>query len=309
MIALLCLVGATLSWGAAPVMLSYLIDYVPDGFSTNLVRYPVACLFYLPLLVEGALRKRGGRFWIAALLPAAINLCGQAFWAMAPYHLTAGVMAFLLRLSGVWGILGAFLLFPDERYLARRPAFWIGTVLALLGFVVMSWVHIAHVRQAGWIGLGIMLMAGMCYGLYGVTVRYVIGDLNPLFVFAVVGSYTSVGLIALSPLGEPSTLLQIPPRAWIVLLVSAIVGISLAHGMYYAAVQRLGAAITMVLLSVTPFVSICGSALFLGERFTPMQWVGGTILVLGATVAMRAHERKAVTTINKRPPAPADAAE
>ena len=153
----------------------------------------------------------------------------------------------------------------------------------------MSWAHVLRVRHAGWDGLVIMLFCGICYGLYGVTVRYVMGRLNPLFVFAVVGTYTSIGLIAMAPLGEPSVLLHLPVKPWIVMLVSAITGISLAHGMYYAAVQRVGAAISTLMLSVTPFVTICGSTLLLGERFSSMQWLGGTILVLGAGVAMQAR--------------------
>ncbi len=291
MLAVLCLTGATISWGAAPVMLQYLVAYVPDGFTTNLVRYPAACIFYLPLLIHGMIRRKGGRFWLAALLPAGVNLTGQTLWGIAPYHhLTAGVIAFLLRLAGVWGILGAFWLFPDERGLARRPIFWIGTALALAGFVLMSWAHVVQVGRAGWDGLLIMFLCGICYGMYGVTVRYVMRDLNPLFVFAVVGTYTSVGLVAMAPLGRPSALLHLPAMPWVILLVSAVIGISLAHGMYYAAVQRIGAAISTLMLSVTPFVSICGAALFLGERFTLAQWIGGCILVLGAAVAMRAQQ-------------------
>jgi drug/metabolite transporter (DMT)-like permease len=291
MFAALCLAGATISWGAAPVMLQYLTAYVPDGFTTNLVRYPVACLFYLPLLASAIRQGRGGRFWVAALLPAGVNLAGQTLWGIAPYHhLSAGTIAFLLRLSGVWGILGAFWLFPDERSLARRPLFWVGVSTAVGGFLIMSWAQVTQVSQAGWSGLLIMLACGVCYGFYGVTVRYVMGRLNPLFVFGVVGSYTSLGLIAMAPLGRPASLLTMPPQAWLTMLVSAVTGISLAHGMYYAAVQRIGAAVSTLMLSVTPFVTICGSAVFLGERFTPKQWVGGSILVLGATLAMRAQQ-------------------
>jgi drug/metabolite transporter (DMT)-like permease len=290
--AALCLAGATISWGATPVMLQYLVPYVPDGFTTNLVRYPVACLFYLPLLVDGVLRRRGGRFWLAALLPAMVNLAGQTLWGIAPYHhLTAGVIAFLLRMSAIWGILAAFWLFPDERKLARSTTFWVGTALATGGFILMSWAHVWELREAGWDGLFIMFFCGICYGLYGVTVRYVMGRLNPLFVFAVVGTYTSIGLIAMAPLGQPRSLLHLPLMPWILMLASAVIGIGLAHGMYYAAVQRIGAAVSTLMLSVTPFVSIYFSAVFLHERFSRTQWIGGSIIVLGATVAIQAASR------------------
>ncbi|MCL2330280.1 MAG: DMT family transporter [Phycisphaerae bacterium] len=270
-------------------MLQYLRNYVPDGFTANMIRYPVASLFYLPLLIDGIIHRRGGKFWLTALLPAAINIAAQTFWGMAPYHhMDAGVISFLLRLSAIWGVLGAFLVFPDERRLARSPIFWAGTTIALGGFVIMSWAHVLGVRESGLAGLVIMFFCGLFQGLYGVAVRYVMGKLNPLFVFAVVGSYTSIGLIIMAPLGNPASLLRLPMMPWIMLLVSAVVGIGLAHGMYYVAVQRMGAAVSTLLLSVTPFVTICGSSILLNERFSPAQWIGGTILVLGATIAVRA---------------------
>lgn len=278
-----------MSWGVAPVMLKYLTAHIPDGFTTNMVRYPIAAAFYLPLLLNGR-RGRLGRFWLAALIPTAVNLVGQTLWAWTPYLLDAGVIAFLLRLAAVWGIVGAFLLFPDERQLARRPIFWIGAALALGGFVAMSWVQISKVAGASLLGVGVMFICSICYGLYGVTVRYVMRDLNPLVVFGVVGTYTSVGLILLGPLGQPSSLLHLPPWPAIILVLSAIVGIALAHGMYYTAVQRIGVAVATLMLCVTPFVTIVGSSIFLGERFTTVQWIGGCVLVLGATLSVQAQQ-------------------
>lgn len=289
--ALLCLAGATLSWGATPVMLKALTASIPDGFTANAFRYPLACLLYSPLLVLGLRRGPGRRFWLLALIPAGVNLAGQTLWAVAPYHLSAGMISFLLRLSAIWGILGALCLFPDERPLARSKLFWTGTALALSGFVIMSWAQVLQVTGASLTGLVIMFFCAICYGMYGVSVRYVMADLNPLFVFSVVGSYTSAGLILMAPLGEPASLLRMSSGTWVLMVVSAVVGIALAHGMYYTAVQRLGAAVAMLMLSVTPFVTLIGARIFLGEWFSAGQWAGGCVLVLGATVAMSAQQR------------------
>lgn len=290
MFAILCLAGATLSWGATPVLLKVLTCHVPDGFTANAVRYPLACLFYLPFLIHGIVGRIERRFWLAALLPALVNLAGQTLWGVAAYYTSAGMVSFLLRLSTIWGILGAFWLFPDERQLAGSKAFWAGVVMALAGFITMSWAQLLEVTSTGWAGLTIMFFCAICYGMYGVTVRYVVADRNPLFVFSVVGWYTSVGLLAMAPIGQPSALLQLTIKPWILLVVSAVVGIALAHGMYYTALQRLGAAVSMLMLSVTPFVTILGSSLYLGEQFSAGQWAGGLLLVAGATVAMSAQQ-------------------
>ena len=270
-------------------MLKVLTHHVPDGFTTNMVRYPAATLLYMPLLVMALRRRPLGRFWLAALLPASINIVGQTLWAAAPYLIDAGLMGFLLRLSIIWAILAAFWVFPQERALAHRPDFWIGAGLALIGFVTMSWANLAGSASASLAGVLVMLACGLCYGFYGVTVRYVMGSVHPLVVFAVVGLYTSVGMIALAPLGEPRAVLSLSPSMWGLLLFSALVAIALAHGLYYLAMGRIGVAVPSLALAVTPFVSILEAAIFLGERFTAAQWLGGCVLITGATLAMRAQ--------------------
>ncbi len=274
-------------------MLKYLAapGLVPDGFTTNLVRYPVAALIYVPWLVIG-IRKGGlGRFWLVALIPTSINLAGQTLWACAPYHITPGLQAFLLRLATLWAILGAFCLFPDERLLARSPRFWIGSALALIGFSVMSVLGVQVSTGTRITGIVIMFFCGICYGLYGVTVRYVMGSLHPLVVFSVISVYTSVGLIALAPLGEPSSVLRLEPLPLCILVLSALLGVAIAHGLYYIAVQRIGVAITSLTLAATPFVSIVGSHIVFGEQFSRGQWTGGVVLLVGSSLALWSQQQ------------------
>jgi len=302
--ATLCLIGATFCWGSVPVMLKYLAQpgYVPDGFTTNAVRYPVAALIYLPWLVIGIRRGQLRGLWLPALIPTAFNLICQVLWAWAPYHLDAGLMAFLLRLCVVWSLLGAFIVFRDERPLAHSPRFWLGAGLALAGFVVMSWHGITRGPGASMTGILIIFFCGVGLGLYGVCVRYVMHTLHPLVVFSLVSGYTSIGLIALAPLGEPTSVLRLPPLPLSVLIVSSLIGIAAAHGLYYIALQRIGVAICSLMLMATPLVSALGARLLLGENLTGIQWAGGAVLLVGSTLTINAQSHLART----HPPTAAD---
>jgi len=298
LIAIGCLIGAIVCWGVPPIMLRYLRHFVPDGFTANFIRYPIATIVYLPLVINYA-RKHGlGSFWWTALLPTFVNIVGQTLFAIAPYHLEAGMMSFLLRLSIVWSILGAFCLFRDERRLAGSGMFWTGTILSVAGFVFMSWAgsNLASVTSRG---ILIALVCSIFWGFYDVTVRLTMRDLNPLVVFGVIGNYSSIGFLLLGPLGEPRSLLHLEPKIMALLIISAYIGICLAHGMYYVAIQRLGVAVSANTMMVTPFVSILGAAIFLGERFSAMQWLGGMTLIAGATLALWSRQR-----IGRLPPAP-----
>ncbi len=266
-------------------MLRYLTAYVPDGFTTNLVRYPVGTVIFLPFLItafrNGTLRRIA---WLA-LLPAAFNILGQTLWAIAPYHVNVGTMAFLVRLCAVWSIVTAFLLFPDERRLLRSPRFWIGAALAVAGFVIMARAHLATFSQAGMTGVLIMFFCGLGYGLYYATARYAVQGVHPLAAFCLVGVYSSVVFVMMAPLGRPSGLAELPPFPLALLILSALIGVGAAHGMYFVAVRRIGVTISALTLSVTPFVSIVVGRIFLGETFSTQQWVGGLILTAGATLA------------------------
>lgn len=286
--AVLCLLLAIVCWGVPPIMLRYLAGpgRVADGFTTNLVRYPVSTIVYIPIMI--AAHRRGlrlGSFWKWAILPAAVNVVGQTMFAIAPYLMPAGLMSFLLRLSTIWSVLLALVLFRDERMLARSVRFWTAAVLSMVGFLLMAIIGNKDMT----VSVGAIVMIFMCsifWGLYDVTVRMTMGKLPPLVVFGVIGNYTSIGLVALGPIGEPSSLANLSWPLWLLLIVSAYIGIGAAHGAYYFALQRLGVAISSITLLLSPFVTIIGSALILHEEFTWVQWVGGVVLIVGAALAL-----------------------
>ena len=270
--------------GAPTVILRYLTKTVPDGYTTNLVRYPISTLMYIPLLIAVCRRRSLGRFWVAALLPAGVNIVAQTLFAISPYYLPAGVMSFLVRISAVWSIALAFLVFPDERPLARSPRFWGAAALAVAGFLLM-WLGKPAVAIST-AGVVLILACSVFWALYDITVRYTMRDINPLVVFGVIGNYTSIGLIAIAPLGQPSSVMHLDGHSIALLVISAYIGIAAAHGMYYVALQRLGVTVAAMTMLLTPFVSIIGAAIFLDERFSTLQWIGGMVLITGAGLAM-----------------------
>ncbi|HOW69234.1 MAG TPA: DMT family transporter [Phycisphaerae bacterium] len=301
--AIAALLGAIISWGTIPVMLRYLAcpTRVPDGFTANLVRYPIAAIACLPWLVWGIRRGELRGLWLAALLPSVINTVGQTLFAWAPYFENAGQLSFLLRIAVVWSILIAFMVFPDERRLARSRRFWSGAILAIAGFATLSYPRLAASGGHTLIGLTIIFTCSLFWAFYGVSVRYVMHKKHPLVLFSLISAYSSVGLIGMAPLGDPSSVLELSTYDWSILIGSALLGISLAHGLYYVAVQRMGVAVCELGLLIAPFISLAGSHLITGETFTHVQWLGGGILLIGAALAMASRRSR-----QARPPEPED---
>jgi drug/metabolite transporter (DMT)-like permease len=72
-----------------------------------------------------------------------------------------------------------------------------------------------------------------------------------------------------------------PVYVWLVLLASAVFATGLGHMLYNYAIQQLGAGSTAIFINLTPFFSLLGSALFLGEKIVVEQLIGFVLIVLG----------------------------
>jgi drug/metabolite transporter (DMT)-like permease len=212
------------------------------------------------------------------------------FWALAPYYLAASSIGFFVRFALIWSVLAAVTIFPDERRLLRLPRFYLGMGLGIGGFAAMSLATSVPDADVSVTGIVIILLCSLFFGLYAVSVRCYLRDTNPLVGFGVVSQYVSLGtLIAMGLWGTPTQLGSLSATGWAALVSSSVLGIALGHLFLYAAVQRVGAAITSGVQSVTPFLTVAMAWTFLGESMTPWKWVAGIVMVVGAVVLLSAQ--------------------
>jgi len=73
----------------------------------------------------------------------------------------------------------------------------------------------------------------------------------------------------------------------LVLIVSAVTCITLAHVLYYVAIREIGVALAQSLQLLCPAGAMAFSAWIYGERLTHAQIWSAAILLLGAFLAMR----------------------
>lgn len=295
----LALAGSVIAFAAMPVFLRELTHHV-DAWTANGIRYPFASLLYLPI-IAGACRSGAlDRSLLArAVVPAFLSLGGQVLWALAPYHLPASLIGFLIKASILWGLAGAMILFREERALLRRPSFHAGLILAAAGFVALALspsraepLAIASDPDVTTTGLVIILGCSAFFGLYGVSVRRFLQDTPPALAFGVVSLYVSAGTLAfMGACGDTAQIASLPGKAWWLLVVSSFLGIALSHWLYYDAIQRLGPSIAMGVHLLGPFVTLALANLALGEEMGPSGWGAGTVMLAGAGLLLRAQRR------------------
>lgn len=286
------LIGVILCWGSTPVLLKGLVGSV-DSWTANGVRYPMIALLYLPLVVLGFLRGDLTRkIALACIVPAICSFLGQVLWGMAPYYLEAQAMGFFARLAVIFSTLAAMALFADERRLLLQPWFSLGGGLLVGGFIAFAYFGGYFQVALSFAGVIIMVACAFFFGMYVVSVRYFLKGVSPLFSFALVAQFVSMGtLTAMFLWGDYGALTVIDGSAWAMLLGSALLGIALGHVFLYGAIARYGASIATAAQTVTPFVTILLAWLFLGEQMNAAQWPAGIAMVAGTIFLMRSRQQ------------------
>ena len=200
-----------------------------------------------------------------------------------------GVYAIFGRSTVIFTALLALIFFPEERSIVRQWQFQVGTTLGLIGAVGV--VCFQEGWQAGALplrGFAIAFIASFCWALYSVLVKRPSARLGPIRSFGVISFITSVLLLPLTlAFGKIETPLRVDAGVNLILIVSAVTCISLAHVLYYVAIRKVGVALSQTLQLICPAGALGLSALFFGERLTPAQLWSAGLLLFGAYLAMR----------------------
>jgi drug/metabolite transporter (DMT)-like permease len=278
-------------WSAPSLFQFYLIPYY-DPWAQNFYRYAVACIAIAPFVLQRA-RRGGAGIDIHAvticLVPCIPNVIHQVTQVMALYYMGPGVYAIFARTSVIFTALLALAFFPEERYVIKQWQFQIGTALGLLGAFGVIWFQPGQSdRHIALPGLFIAFVATFCWALYGVLVKRPSAELGSIRSFGIVSFITSALLLPLTILfGKIGTPIHVAATVNVILIISAVTCITLAHVLYYVAIQEIGVALAQTLQLLCPLGAIALSAWIFHERLTGIQIVSALVLLVGAFLAMR----------------------
>jgi drug/metabolite transporter (DMT)-like permease len=178
------------------------------------------------------------------------------------------------------------LVFRQERVYLKSPQFSCGLAVCVTGFLLLSLARGLPTMEITTTGIVLVLICGMLFGFYAVSVRYFLQPVHSVLAAAVVCNYVALGTLLLLPLGKPSELAHLSGQNWLFVLLSAFLGIVLGHSFLYSAVNRLGTSIASSVQSMTPFITAAFAYLYLDEALTGLQWIGGITIVVGVIVLL-----------------------
>jgi drug/metabolite transporter (DMT)-like permease len=143
---------------------------------------------------------------------------------------------------------------------------------------------------AGSVGAGELLMfGGVCsWAAYTLIGRRVLAGLTPLAATAY-ASLWGTALLALAAARDLPRLqaADVTPEVVASVLYLGVLGTSVAFVWYYQAVQRLGAARTVIFNNLVPVFGAGFGVLLLGEPLLPSMLVGGAVAVAGVMLVTR----------------------
>jgi drug/metabolite transporter (DMT)-like permease len=295
---------ATVFIWSLPSLFMYYLNRYYDPWAQNFYRYSVACIAIAPLLLY-QVRRGGPRIDMHAvklcLPPCLPNVVHQVTQVMALYYIGPGVYTIFTRASVIFTALLALAFFPEERVVIRQWRFQLGTLLGLIGAFGVIWFQPSvnsldaanpsgggHDRHVALAGLFIAFTATFCWALYGVLIKRPSARLGSIRSFGLVSFITSALLLPLTlAFGKIGTPLQAGAQANLVLIISAVICITLAHVLYYVAINEIGVALSQSLQLLCPAIAMALSAWVYGERLTQAQIWSAAILLVGAFLAMR----------------------
>jgi drug/metabolite transporter (DMT)-like permease len=83
----------------------------------------------------------------------------------------------------------------------------------------------------------------------------------------------------------------VPPAVWLLLGVLVVVSTYLARLGMFAAIRAIGGGQFGLLAPLETMLTVMWSVLFLGERLTPIQWLGSALILTSALLALRRLRR------------------
>lgn len=287
----LAAIGALCCWSTGPIIIKYLAGYL-DFWTQNLLRYSVACLFWLPFLL---LCIRTGRLdprvWRRAFGPAAANVIMQSFFACAFYYIDPAFMVLLGKSSLIWIAGFSLIFFPEERALVRSKRFWTGLALSASGVVGVLMFKEDFAATKTLTGIVLALAMAFMWAVYTLSAKIAFRDIDSRQGFSVITIYTVAGLAVLAIWrGDPGRCAQMGVKQWSLVVVSGITSIAFAHVLYYTAMRRIGATIPALVVLVQPFIIFAISRIVFDESLNAQQIIFGVILLVGSGLAIWAQE-------------------
>lgn len=257
-----------------------LVKWAPvSGITSAFYRMLFGLLFLLPYVILGRkFRIPPKTLWLPIAICGIIFATDIAVWNLSIHYSNATQATLLTNLSPVWVGVGTFLFLPDK----PGSRFWIGTLIALLGMVVLIGLEAFTSMQLDK-GFALAVLSGILYATYMLISKTVLNRTDIVSFMTISMAVSSIYLLAVC-LFFKQPVWHFTADIWVVFLIQGLVCQLIGWLTINAAMKQMDAkSVSLSLLSQAVVTGLFAWA-FIGEKITPQMIVGGVIILLGIAV-------------------------
>ncbi|MFP2897086.1 DMT family transporter [Corallococcus sp. 4LFB] len=235
------------------------------------------------LVLAGVMVAKGGTWPRGRLLGGLVLLGAVGYFTegsvyfIALQHASAGLVALLLYL---FPALVAVIQVALGREHLSRPR-WLAVGLALCGTALT----VDPGPDAKPLGIALGVLSAVIYALYVLSSARVAGPAGPLAASTVVPLSAGLAFGALMLVKGPS--FPRTPGGWGAVAGLALLSTVVAMLTFFAGLKRIGPVNTSLLSTLEPVMAVVLGAIFLGERLSPRQGLGGLLILVAVMVLAR----------------------
>jgi len=272
---------------AVPPLLTGGFRFVVGGVAMSL----------LLLAVRGpsVFRMSRRQFATCALTGLLLPAWGNGLVTLGQENVSSGVAALLIASVPLWIVLLRAM--TGDR---PRPATFIGVAIGIAGLAVLLLGGTSGgsggVSGNAWWGPWIVLLAGLGWAVGTFSSTKLPTPANPLTLVAVQMTVGGVILLAVGfGKGDRVDFGSVPAVSWWAWVYMALVASCCGFSAFAYTLDRLPVSTVATYAYVNPVIAVLLGVLVAGERFSPVQIVGGLIVVVAVVLVVAAE---------RRPPAP-----
>lgn len=278
-------------WGLNVTVVKLLLRHF-QPLELSILRFTAAAaIFFLVVWLRQGKMRLAQRDWgwlvAAALFGITLN---QVCFVYSLTFTTATNLSLVLASTPAW----AAVLVLSARMELVGPRHWAGIGVSMVGVAAIVLFRPGGVRL-NFNLLGDLLAIGtaVTWAAYSVALRPLVRRNS---VFKVSAWVLLLGTVGLLPLGIPQTnvaqLSATAPGTWGLYAYSMLGAVVLTNVFWYIGMRRLGPARGTLYANIQPFIGVLFAGLILHEQVSPIQLLGG-LLVVGGVLISRSPPRAA----------------
>jgi drug/metabolite transporter (DMT)-like permease len=264
------------SFGAMPIFARLAYAAGADPITVLFLRFTIAAVVMIAIMLVSRTPFPRGLILLELILLGAIGYVGESLAYFLALNLaSAGLVALLLYIYPAL-VTALSAIFLKEHL---TPVKIVALFLALSGTALTIRI------TSGGSSLGILLgiAAAVDYAIYILLGSRIVRRSDPIasttvIIMSTAGVYT--GIVAFRVVTFPTT-----STGWIAIIAIALISTVLAFVTFFAGLKRIGPTRASTLSTFEPIVAVVLAAIVLGETLSPVQVVGG-VLILAAVVAL-----------------------